>query len=246
VRFFDKVAYAVTFERTDPFYVIEFSDEDPETPDVKGELGVPGFSEYLHPVNDDATILAAVGQLTDSDGMPLGMQISLFDARTPENPLLLGRLPITEDGANSWSSSPVSWDPRAFRYVSFSDDAGYLIMPLSTYTTSGVIVENGEEKPEPEYFEGFVVFSIDVSLPDEEDRITRLLDIDHTDSANFEGDFYYCGGLPERSFVISGHLITMKSHSMVSTNLASTDLLEDAVWTLDVDGMGGGCPMYWR
>jgi hypothetical protein len=240
VRFFDDVAYAVTFERIDPFYVIDFS-EDPETPLVKGELEVEGFSEYLHPVNSDGTILAAVGQMADENGRAEGMQISLFGAQDPLNPVLLDRLPITEESGNSWSSSPVSWDPRALRYVKFDDASGYLIMPLSTYTTSDEIVEIGEVKPqEPEYFEGFVVFSVNLNLPEGE-RISEVLSIDHTDSANFEDGFYYCSGLPERSFVISGRLITMKAHSMVSTDLVSTE----ETWTLNVDAMGG-CPMYRR
>jgi len=78
VRYFEKVAYAVTFEQIDPFYVIDFS--EPEQPVVQGELEVLGFSEYLHPVNKDNTILAAVGKLADENGRVLGMQVSLFDA----------------------------------------------------------------------------------------------------------------------------------------------------------------------
>jgi len=178
--------------------------------------------------------------MTDENGRPEGMQISLFDAQDPVDPILLARLPITEDSGNSWSSSPVSWEPRAFRYVKFNDTSGYLIMPLSTYTISGDILEIGEVKPEPEYFEGFVVFSIDLSLPEDE-MISQLLSIDHTDAANFEDGFYYCSWLPERSFVISGQLITLKAHSLVSTDLGS----KEEVWTLDVDGMGG-CAMYRR
>jgi len=149
-------------------------------------------------------------------------------------------MPITDDTQNSWSNSPVSWDPRAFRYLSLGEGIGYLIMPLSSHTTPSKPVGVGEVKPEPEYFEGFVVFSIDASQPNEAMRITRVLDIDHTDSGSFEPGFYYCNSLPERSFVIDGHLITLKAHSIVSTNL----LLSEEAWTLELDKDLGGCRIY--
>ena len=248
MRFFDFFAYAVTYERIDPFYVIDFS-EDPETPVVKGELEVLGFSEYLHPVNSDNDVLAAVGQLADENGRVLGMQISLFDARDSQNPALLARLPITDDSENSWSSSPVSWDPRAFRFLKLGEGTGFLIMPLSTYTNPDIgLVEEGDEKPESGYFEGFVVFYLDAFNLDEKMRISRVLNIDHTGRAAFEAGFYYCSWLPERSFVINGHLITLKAHSIVSTNLAliseASNASEAESWSFEADEELGGCPVY--
>merc|ERR1711897_79233 len=41
VRFFDNISYVVTFERTDPFYVLDLSDHT--DPKILGELEVPGF-----------------------------------------------------------------------------------------------------------------------------------------------------------------------------------------------------------
>ena len=73
MRFFDSFAFAVTFERIDPFYVIDFS-ENPEVPSVKGELEILGFSEYLHPITSNNTILAAVGQLADENGAVMGIR----------------------------------------------------------------------------------------------------------------------------------------------------------------------------
>jgi len=46
VRFFDNVSYVVTFERTDPFYILDLTDHT--NPKILGELEIPGFSEFMH------------------------------------------------------------------------------------------------------------------------------------------------------------------------------------------------------
>ena len=51
VRFFGDKLYLVTFERIDPLYAIDLS--DPTDPIIAGELTIPGFSDFLHPVNQD-------------------------------------------------------------------------------------------------------------------------------------------------------------------------------------------------
>ncbi len=48
VRFMGPLGYVVTFRQTDPLYVIDLS--DPAAPVAAGELKIPGFSAYLHPV----------------------------------------------------------------------------------------------------------------------------------------------------------------------------------------------------
>ena len=48
VRLLDDIGFAVTFRQIDPFYVLDLS--DPTNPEVVGELKIPGFSTYLHPV----------------------------------------------------------------------------------------------------------------------------------------------------------------------------------------------------
>jgi hypothetical protein len=48
VRWFDGLAIVVTFRQTDPLYTIDLT--DPAAPTLMGELKIPGFSEYLHPV----------------------------------------------------------------------------------------------------------------------------------------------------------------------------------------------------
>lgn len=53
-RFMGNRAYLVTFRRTDPLFVIDL--HDPNNPAVLGELKIPGYSDYLHPYNENYLI----------------------------------------------------------------------------------------------------------------------------------------------------------------------------------------------
>ncbi|OZU87974.1 hypothetical protein CIL03_14830 [Virgibacillus indicus] len=92
VRFMEDVAYMVTFKQVDPLFVIDL--KDPANPTVLGELKIPGFSNYLHPIDENHLI--GFGQntkLADNEhgSEPLvqmdGLKISLFDVSDPANPI---------------------------------------------------------------------------------------------------------------------------------------------------------------
>jgi hypothetical protein len=119
VRFMGTQAYVVTFRQTDPLYVIDLS--DPTSPRVTGELKIPGYSAYLHPVGDG--LLLGVGQDADLSGRILGTQLSLFDVSDPGNPQQLSTLPIG-------GSSEAEWDHKAFLY--WPED-GTIVIPTSPW-----------------------------------------------------------------------------------------------------------------
>jgi uncharacterized secreted protein with C-terminal beta-propeller domain len=52
-RFMGDRLYLVTFQQIDPFFVIDLSSD---TPKILGELKIPGFSNYLHPYDEDHVI----------------------------------------------------------------------------------------------------------------------------------------------------------------------------------------------
>src|SRR5690606_608726 len=80
-----------------------------------GELEIPGFSAYLHPVADGR--LLGVGQDADPEtGATEGLQVSLFDVSDPTAPTRLDTFsprPVDE-GEDFHIGSPVEWDHRAF------------------------------------------------------------------------------------------------------------------------------------
>ena len=82
VRFVGDTGYVVTFRQIDPLYTLDLS--QPERPRVLGELKIPGYSAYLHPIGED--LLLGVGQDADENGRPLGTQLSIFDVSDLRKP----------------------------------------------------------------------------------------------------------------------------------------------------------------
>jgi len=86
VRFIEDKGYMVTFRQTDPFYVLDLA--DPKNPAMAGELKIPGYSSYLHPL--DATRILGIGQ----EGSQV--KISLFDVTDKNNPVELDKYLLDE------------------------------------------------------------------------------------------------------------------------------------------------------
>ena len=104
VRYIGDRAYVVTFREVDPLYVVDLA--DPTKPEVLGELKIPGYSSYLHPVGDG--LLVGIGRDADDDGRIRGFKASLFDVSDPAKPAEIDTwvLPGAE--------SQVEWNHRAF------------------------------------------------------------------------------------------------------------------------------------
>jgi len=223
IRFFDDYAYVVTFERTDPFYVIGFADDG--RPETLGEFKLNGFSSYLHPMTPDNKFLIGVGQNATDDGRETGFMVTVFDATVPEKPVaILSHAIDNEDGRYSSSSS--QWEHKAFRYI-----GDKLILPLT---------ENFQTKDERsgrityDSFQGVVIFAVNTEEISESYRISH-----NTRSCN------YCdGNLPPRSFVYDGNLMTLRGSIVSSTDLDTGK----GLWTTDVvvDGEENECcPTIW-
>lgn len=105
VRYAGDVGFVVTFRQVDPLYTIDLS--DPEAPRVLGELKIPGYSAYLHPLDDDHIL--GVGQDADRDGRTTGVQVSLFDVADLNRPQQVDKLTLGEGTMTS-----VEFDHRAF------------------------------------------------------------------------------------------------------------------------------------
>jgi len=80
VRFVGDRGYVVTFRQTDPFYVLDLSNAN--SPQLKGELKIPGFSSYLHPI--DEHLILGIGR----EGQ---VKLSLFDVKDSKNPIEISK-----------------------------------------------------------------------------------------------------------------------------------------------------------
>jgi len=120
VRFLGDLGVVVTFRQTDPLYTLDLA--DPRSPRVAGELKIPGFSSYLHPVGDGR--LLGVGQDATEDGTVTGVQASLFDVGDPSAPARVDQVTFGQ------GSAAVEWDPRAFLYW---PDRALAVLPVELW-----------------------------------------------------------------------------------------------------------------
>jgi uncharacterized secreted protein with C-terminal beta-propeller domain len=120
VRFMGDAGYVVTFEQIDPLFVLDLG--DPRAPREVGELEMPGFSAYLHPVGPGE--LVGVGRDGTSEGADTGAQISLFDVGEPTDPRRVDKLFLGE----GWSE--VDGDHHAFGWDA---DRGLAFVPLASW-----------------------------------------------------------------------------------------------------------------
>jgi len=99
--------------------------KNPTMPVVLGELKIPGFSEYLHPYDDNHLI--GIGQMTDDNGRRTGqVKLALFDVTDVRNPTEKSTYLIGEAG--EWAYSEALDDHKAFL---FSEPKHLLSIPVS-------------------------------------------------------------------------------------------------------------------
>ncbi|MCP4698352.1 MAG: hypothetical protein GY862_16080 [Gammaproteobacteria bacterium] len=131
-RFAGDLAYVVTFERTDPLWVIDLS--DPAAPAILGELEVPGWSEKLFFHEDRLFAVGIDDQPAANEDIRWARRVavSLFDVADPTQPGLLGRFtPLTGEAYNSWS--PALNDERAL-LLNWTDE--FAALPLESWETN--------------------------------------------------------------------------------------------------------------
>ncbi len=145
VRYVGDTAYVVTFRQTDPFYVVDLG--DPRNMVVQGELKIPGYSSYLHPISED--LVLGVGQDATDDGRTTGTKVSLFDVSDPANPLEVDVWALP----NAYSDA--EFDHRAFLWWAPTNTA---VIPLQSYS---------------DRFAGAVVLQVQDGVITEQGRITQ-------------------------------------------------------------------------
>lgn len=210
VRFMEEKAFMVTFRLTDPFYTFDLTNHS--NPKMKGELKIPGFSNYLHPFDSEGNIMIAVGQNADeTTGRTTGLQISLYNVTDLTNPRSIDRYDV-QQGSGGYSSSDAQYDHKAFRFYEHSNK---LIIPARMYLRN-------------KSFDGFQVFTVSL------DGISFHFDVEH----NIES--YSCWSnahLSARSLIHSGILTTMKGHTIRAHDIESKEFQ----WLTNLDSNNTSC-----
>ncbi len=100
VRFDGTRAFVVTFKKTDPLFTFDMS--NPASPTIVGELKIPGFSTYMHML--DETHLLTIGyDADDHDTFAYfdGIMLQIFDVSDMGNPTLTHKHIIGTRGSSS-------------------------------------------------------------------------------------------------------------------------------------------------
>ena len=124
-RFLGDLGYIVTFRQVDPLFAIDLS--DPENPKVLGELKIPGFSDYMHPLGDEH--LLTIGRdIDEQTQVDRGTALQIFDVSEPDKPALIHKALVGE------GYSEANHNHKAFNfYAGESADAGMLAFPFVSY-----------------------------------------------------------------------------------------------------------------
>lgn len=207
-RFLGKKGYVVTYEQTDPLFTLDLS--DPTTPTLVGELVMPGFSTYLHPLGDDH--LVGVGFAGTMDGAITGLAVSLFDVSNFAAPALADQFTMESD---DWSYSEALYDHHAFTLFN-----GVLSMPAYTWDWDAA---TGDYTG----FSGMLVLQVDTS-----EGLSELGRIDHSTlverstciydssrSGPCSSDWWYAS--MRRSVVVDDNLYSISDYGVVVTPVSS-------------------------
>ncbi|GBF33066.1 hypothetical protein DCCM_2163 [Desulfocucumis palustris] len=224
-RFMGDRVYLVTFRRVDPLFVIDL--KDPRNPTVLGELKIPGYSDYLHPYDENHLIGVGM-EVPEASPLPVlrpmggtgaempvmaspvqrqGVKIALFDVSNPQKPRELSKFVIEESG----SDSPALRDHRAFL---FSKAKNLLVIPVSYWQQPEV--RGSAIMPDyRRYWQGAFVFSISP-----EKGVALKGKIEHGDGAASEKgtDFSV-----KRSMYIENVLYTLSDGMLKANDLGSLE-----------------------
>ncbi|MDH3203826.1 MAG: beta-propeller domain-containing protein, partial [Nitrosopumilus sp.] len=154
-RFIGDRLYLVTFQQIDPFFVIYLSTDNPK---ILGELKIPGFSNYLHPYDEEHII--GIGRDTKEIGesrvQQLGIKIALFNVKDVNNPKVTDEIIIGDRS----TQSEALYNHKAF----FFDKTREIIsIPISGDIES--LDETPSKRIAPEYnrWNGFYVLGLNNS-----------------------------------------------------------------------------------
>jgi hypothetical protein len=122
VRFVGDLGYVVTFNQTDPLYVVDLS--DPTQPVLAGQLALSGYSSFLQPLSTG--LLLGVGESVDQDLRTEGLQLEVFNVSDASQPSL-----VSSQQLGTGASSAAEYDPHALLWWA---PAGLVVLPVDDYS----------------------------------------------------------------------------------------------------------------
>lgn len=124
-RFMGDKGYVVTFEKVDPFFTFDLS--DPTNPQIIGQLKIPGYSDYLHPLDENHIIGLGKNAVESTSGdfsWYQGVKLAIFDVTDFSSPKELDTIEIGDRGTDSYAL----YDHKAFL---FDKEKQLLVIPVA-------------------------------------------------------------------------------------------------------------------
>lgn len=225
-RFVGDRLYMVTFKKIDPFFVIDLS--NPSFPSILGKLKIPGYSDYLHPY-DENHILGFGKETVDPSELETanrdidfawyqGMKVGLFDVTDVNNPVEKFKVVIGDRG----TESPLLYDHKA---LLFDREKNIIAFPVK-------VAEIPEELKDPDLpsntygdfvFQGAYVYGLD--LQNGFDLKAQISHYSETEVADKAGYYWYGVKDIERLLYIGDYLYTV-SKGMVKANDMTNEYAE--------------------
>lgn len=223
VRFMGDRGYMVTFKTVDPLFVVDL--KDPKNPKILGALKIPGYSNYLHPYDENHII--GFGKDTveyarkDTQGRELGrtayylgMKIAVFDVSDVQNPIEK----FTEKIGDRGTESELLSNHKA---LYFEKDKNLLAFPVT------VMEVQNQKEPSNSYappygtfaFQGAYIYSLDlVNGFKLQKKVTHLNAEDYLKA----GDYWYQSDKNvERILSINNTLYTLSKDRIKAHNLSN-------------------------
>ena len=232
-RFMGKRAYMVTFKKVDPLFVIDVS--EPTNPRVLGKLKIPGYSDYLHPIDETHLIgvgkdtIEATDELVGNRGLDFawyqGLKLAIFDVSNVENPIELHKIVIGDRGTDSYALD----DHKAFL---FDKEKELLVLPIELAE-----IPKEDKKPleenqrSPAYgvpvFQGAFVFKVNLTEGFvERGRITHISGEEELKS----GYYYPQESNVKRALFIENVLYTLSDKMLKANDLETLEEIKEFVF----------------
>ena len=235
-RFMGDKGYIVTFKKTDPLFVLDLS--DPTNPTILGKLKIPGYSDYLHPI--DETHLIGLGKDTIEStygdfAWYQGIKMAIFDVSDVNNPIELHKIIIGDRGTDSYALN----DHKAFLY---DKEKELLVIPVTLAEISDEQKQMSEEEVRnwPQYgeyiFQGAMVFNVNLENGfSERGRITHISAEDELKRGYYYGSEYSV----KRAFYIAENLYTFSDSMLKASNLSSLSEISNVSFPVELNNYYG-------
>lgn len=218
-RFVGNTAYVVTFRQTDPLFVFDLT--NPAAPVKLGELKIPGFSEYMQPIDENH--LLTIGKDANEQGRVTGLAIQLFDVTNKTQPRVQGKFVFGNE--QGWATSEAESNHKAFTYSPVNK---MLAIPMQRWT-------NGS------YAATFEFFKVDTANTTGA-SVDRLGFVDHAQIFGRSGvDPNMCGYTvqPRRTFFYENDVVTLSTAGAVASRAADLGRIATAQLVSPTSSSGG-------